>query len=489
MGWAAAIDPRTGKERTNYFFVLRVLLRLVKSYARFVCVVLYMAISRETVILTGECLDITTAFRYCFSYVFKLIARFWRQYKHCQTDSQASCVWLVPNPSNAKQATGKDIGLKYSKAFASVPAHRFEIYRVGSKGDCLVFIQRIIDANPWVLKRLRYSATHITWGEQKPKCRVATLRSVSQAGSPPIDSEAALKFYIIRTAEPGVYDVAVWKNHFVLDFGISYKLIQGVPMELTEGHALVVQPLEWADVRALGRGPTYYYRFTLPERTPGGPTPTRALARALVYDEGFDVVKVLKPVHLRTAENPIPFFYYVRDDTEKDGLRQCMKVPPESRVGADPREVMLNSWFNFESSPPCRGYKYDQDGGSDAPVVHVLTRSSRSGEHSQYIYTQGFCLYSLQLVLREDKNLMTLRGRGFFKLDHKLDEQLAVDAHRDDDSGRSLVQVARDNWKNAHSNELAALKLVDDEIERMPLFHRGASWTNNSDSVNFGSRA
>ena len=46
------------------------------------------------------------------------------------------------------------------------------------------------------------------------------------------------------------------------------------------------------DVRALGRGVTYYYRFQLPARTPGGPTPTRALARTLVYNEGFDVVKV-----------------------------------------------------------------------------------------------------------------------------------------------------------------------------------------------------
>ena len=45
-------------------------------------------------------------------------------------------------------------------------------------------------------------------------------------------------------------------------------------------------------VRALGRGVTYYYRFQLPPRKPGGPTPTRALAWALVYDEGFDVVKV-----------------------------------------------------------------------------------------------------------------------------------------------------------------------------------------------------
>ena len=161
-------------------------------------------------------------------------------------------------------------------------------------------------------------------------------------------------------------------------------------------------------------------------------------------------LQVLKPVHLRTAENPIPFFYFVRDDTEKDGLRQCMKVPPERRVGRDPREVMLNSWFNFESSPPCRGYQYNQDGGSDAPVVHVLTRSSRSGEHSQYIYTQGFCLYSLKLVLREDGNLMRLRGRGYFELDQQpaeLDSPPAVDNHRDVESDRSLVQVARDNWK------------------------------------------
>ena len=36
-------------------------------------------------------------------------------------------------------------------------------------------------------------------------------------------------------------------------------------------------------------------------------SPTRALARALVYNEGYDVVKVLKPVHLRTSDNPIPF--------------------------------------------------------------------------------------------------------------------------------------------------------------------------------------
>mmetsp|Transcript_75949 Transcript_75949/g.216663 ORF Transcript_75949/g.216663 Transcript_75949/m.216663 type:complete len:225 (+) Transcript_75949:1968-2642(+) len=204
-------------------------------------------------------------------------------------------------------------------------------------------------------------------------------------------------------------------------------------------------------------------------------------------------LQVLKPVHLRTAENPIPFFYFVRDDTEKDGLRQCMKVPPERRVGRDPREVMLNSWFNFESSPPCRGYQYNQDGGSDAPVVHVLTRSSRSGEHSQYIYTQGFCLYSLKLVLREDGNLMRLRGRGYFELDQQpaeLDSPPAVDNHRDVESDRSLVQVARDNWKRAHCNEFALPQLDDDdEVERLPLFYRGASWTNNSDSVNFGSRA
>ena len=221
-----------------------------------------------------------------------------------------------------------------------------------------------------------------------------------------------------------------------------------IPSHPISPHRALTPPPQ--DVRALGRGVTYYYRFALPPRTPGGPTPTRALARALVYDEGFDVVKVLKPVHLRTAENPIPFFYFVRDDTEKDGLRQCMKVPPERRVGRDPREVMLNSWFNFESSPPCRGYQYNQDGGSDAPVVHVLTRSSRSGEHSQYIYTQGFCLYSLKLVLREDGNLMRLRGRGYFELDQQpaeLDSPPAVDSHRDVDSGRSLVQVARDNWK------------------------------------------
>mmetsp|Transcript_8762 Transcript_8762/g.15696 ORF Transcript_8762/g.15696 Transcript_8762/m.15696 type:complete len:170 (-) Transcript_8762:175-684(-) len=169
-----------------------------------------------------------------------------------------------------------------------------------------------------------------------------------------------------------------------------------------------------------------------------------------------------------------------------------MKVPPERRVGRDPREVMLNSWFNFESSPPCRGYQYNQDGGSDAPVVHVLTRSSRSGEHSQYIYTQGFCLYSMKLVLREDGNLMRLRGRGFFELDHDIDQQPAVDAHRDPASGRSLVQVARDNWKRVHCNELALPQLGDyddDEVERMPLFYRGASWTNNGDSVNYGSRA
>lgn len=40
--------------------------------------------------------------------------------------------------------------------------------------------------------------------------------------------------------------MAIWKNHFVLDFGISYKLVQGVPMLFTEGHSLLVQPLEWA---------------------------------------------------------------------------------------------------------------------------------------------------------------------------------------------------------------------------------------------------
>ena len=44
------------------------------------------------------------------------------------------------------------------------------------------------------------------------------------------------------------------------------------------------------------------------------------------------VVKVLKPVHLRNAKNPIPFFYFVRDEKEQpDGLRQCNKMyPPES---------------------------------------------------------------------------------------------------------------------------------------------------------------
>mmetsp|Transcript_75946 Transcript_75946/g.216639 ORF Transcript_75946/g.216639 Transcript_75946/m.216639 type:complete len:490 (+) Transcript_75946:951-2420(+) len=488
-----AINPRTGRGRTNWLIVVRVFLRLLKSYARFCLVVFYMAVSRTKTILTGESIDPRTALSFCVSYLPKLVGRFWSQYRHCQTDSTAACVWLVPNPSNATPATGKDVGLKYAKAHASVPAHRFEVYRVGAQAECLAFIQKVIDANPWVLKRLKYSATHITFGETKPRCRVATIRSIGQAGAPPIDSEAALKFYIVRTSDPKVYDVAIWKNHFVLDFGISYKLVQGVPMLFTEGHSLLVQPLEWADVRALGRGVTYYYRFQLPARTPGGPTPTRALARTLVYNEGFDVVKVLKPVHLRTAENPIPFFYFVRDDTEKDGLRQCMKVPPERRVGRDPREVMLNSWFNFESSPPCRGYQYNQDGGSDAPVVHVLTRSSRSGEHSQYIYTQGFCLYSLKLVLREDGNLMRLRGRGYFELDQQpaeLDSPPAVDNHRDVESDRSLVQVARDNWKRAHCNEFALPQLDDDdEVERLPLFYRGASWTNNSDSVNFGSRA
>jgi len=487
-----SINPRTGSRRYNYLIAFRVLLRLIKSFARFALVVLYMAISRTKPILTpDETLSFATAIRYCISYIPKLISRFATQYLHCSTDSLSSCVWLTPNPANATPATGKDAGLKYGKAFASVPAHRFEVYRVGSEAECLAFIQRIIDANPWVLKRLKYSATHVTFGEDKPRCRVATIRSISQAGSPPIDSEAAMKFYIVRTAERGVLDVAIWKNHFVLDFGISYKVVAGVPMEFTPGHSLVLQPLEWADVRALGRGVTYYYRFQLPPRTPGGPTPTRALARALVYNEGYDVVKVLKPVHLRTSDNPIPFFYFVRDSTEKDGLRQCMKVPPASRVGHDPREVMLNSWYNFESSPPCRGYQYNQDGGSDAPVVHVLTRSSRSGEHSQYIYTQGFCLYSMKLVLREDGNLMRIRGRGYFdKVFDKDHEEQPVDAHRDVDSDRSLVQVARDNWKRVHCNELALPQFIDDdEVERMPLFYRGSSWTNNGDSVNFGSRA
>ena len=37
------------------------------------------------------------------------------------------------------------------------------------------------------------------------------------------------------------------------------------------------------------------------------PPQVEALARALVYNEGYDVVKVLKPVHLRTSDNPIPF--------------------------------------------------------------------------------------------------------------------------------------------------------------------------------------
>ena len=43
-------------------------------------------------------------------------------------------------------------------------------------------------------------------------------------------------------------------------------------------------------------------------------------------------------------------------------------------------------------------YKYDQDGGSDAPVVHVLTRSSRSEEHSQVARARALAL-ALALTL------------------------------------------------------------------------------------------
>ena len=106
-----SINPRTGRSRTNYLIALRVLLRLLKSYLRFCLVVLYMALTGRTSILTGKALSAGSALRSCVQYVPKLIGRFWRQYRHSLCDSKRECIWLTPNPTAAAPAEGKDANL------------------------------------------------------------------------------------------------------------------------------------------------------------------------------------------------------------------------------------------------------------------------------------------------------------------------------------------------------------------------------------------